>query len=46
MLRDSIEVDLAGERTPIEVLEGVAQPALVLLNDRDLSYVKVRMDAD
>ena len=46
VLRDSIEVDLAGERTPIEVLEGVAQPALVLLNDRDLSYVKVRLDPD
>ena len=42
--RDSVEVDLGGERTPIEVLAGVPKADLVLLNDRDLSYVKVRMD--
>ena len=44
MARDSIEVDIGGERTPVEALIGVQRPDLVLLNDRDLSYVKVRLD--
>ncbi len=44
VLRDSIEVDVSGERTPIEALAGVRRPDLLLLNDRDLSYTKVRLD--
>ena len=44
--RDSVEVDISGERTPVESLAGARKADLVLLNDRDLSYVKVRMDAD
>ncbi|EWT00451.1 hypothetical protein N865_15485 [Intrasporangium oryzae NRRL B-24470] len=38
------EVDIAGERTPIEELVGVAQPDLLLLNDDDLAYAKIRLD--
>ncbi|WP_455901787.1 aminopeptidase N [Rhodococcus gordoniae] len=36
-----VEVDLADERTPVELPEA----ALVLLNDDDLTYAKVRLDA-
>jgi aminopeptidase N len=43
-LREALEVDVHGERTLIEALNGVARPDLLLLNDRDLSYVKVRLD--
>ena len=42
--RQSFEVDIHDERTPIAVLTGVPQPDLVLLNDRDLTYAKVRLD--
>ncbi|EPH07035.1 aminopeptidase N [Propionibacterium sp. oral taxon 192 str. F0372] len=42
--RDSLEVDVHGSSTPIAVLAGVKAADLVLLNDRDLSYVKVRFD--
>ena len=40
----SLEVDIAGERTPIAALVGVNRGDLVLLNDRDLTYAKVRLD--
>jgi aminopeptidase N len=39
-----IEVDVAGERTPVPELAGTAQPDLVLLNDDDLGYALVRFD--
>ena len=42
--RDSLEVEIDGERTPIAVLVGQPAADLVLLNDRDLSYAKVRLD--
>ncbi|MGJ6981473.1 aminopeptidase N [Aestuariimicrobium soli] len=42
--RDSIELDITGERTSVDALIGVKQPDLVLLNDRDLTYAKVRLD--
>ncbi len=42
--RDSLEVDIVGERTPIAALIGQQRPDLLLLNDRDLSYAKVRLD--
>ncbi len=42
--RQSIEVDIHDERTPIAVLVGTPQPDLLLLNDRDLTYAKVRLD--
>ncbi|MEL4356942.1 MULTISPECIES: aminopeptidase N [unclassified Luteococcus] len=39
-----LEVDIDGERTPIPALVGVHRGDLVLLNDRDLTYAKVRLD--
>ncbi len=39
-----IEVDLVGARTPIPELVGVQRPALVLVNDDDLTYCKARLD--
>ena len=38
------EVDVAGERTDLPELVGVAQPDLLLLNDDDLAYAKIRLD--
>jgi aminopeptidase N len=42
--RSSIETDIAGERTELPELVGQAQPDLVLLNDGDLTYAKIRLD--
>jgi aminopeptidase N len=39
-----IELDVDGALTEIPELIGVAQPDLVLLNDDDLSYTKIRFD--
>ncbi len=39
-----LEVDVAGERTPVEALVGLEKGEVVLLNDGDLSYTKVRLD--
>jgi aminopeptidase N len=39
-----IELDVTGARTPVPELVGAAQPALLLLNDDDLTYCKVRLD--
>jgi aminopeptidase N len=39
-----IEVDVAGERTELPELVGIAQPDLVLINDEDLAYAKIRLD--
>jgi aminopeptidase N len=39
-----IEVDVAGPRTQIPELAGVARPDLVLVNDDDLTYAKIRLD--
>jgi aminopeptidase N len=39
-----IESDIAGERTEIAELVGLKQPELLLVNDDDLSYAKVRLD--
>ncbi|MEL4505871.1 aminopeptidase N [Luteococcus sp. H138] len=39
-----LEVDIDGERTAIPALVGVHRGDLVLLNDRDLTYAKVRLD--
>ena len=38
------EVDIAGERTEIAALVGAAQPDLLLINDDDLAYAKIRLD--
>jgi aminopeptidase N len=42
----AIEVDIDGPRTEIAELVGVEKPDLVLLNDEDLAYAKVRLDSD
>jgi aminopeptidase N len=41
---DSVETDLAGTAEEISALSGKARPALLLVNDDDLSYAKVRLD--
>ncbi|MEE1620644.1 aminopeptidase N [Zafaria sp. J156] len=38
------ELDVAGERTEVPALVGLRRPALVLLNDDDLAYAKIRLD--
>ncbi|MEA5455287.1 aminopeptidase N [Sinomonas sp. JGH33] len=38
------ELDVEGELTDVPALVGLARPALVLLNDDDLAYAKVRLD--
>jgi aminopeptidase N len=38
------EVDIDGACTDIEALVGQAQPDLLLLNDDDLAYAKIRLD--
>ncbi|MDP3894033.1 ERAP1-like C-terminal domain-containing protein, partial [Nocardioides sp.] len=42
--RTSVEVDVAGELTDLPQLVGERQPDLVLLNDGDLTYAKIRLD--
>ncbi|MDX6325971.1 MAG: aminopeptidase, partial [Nocardioidaceae bacterium] len=39
-----IEIDVSGVETVVPELVGKAQPDLVLLNDGDLTYAKVRLD--
>ncbi|MFJ6621630.1 aminopeptidase N [Kitasatospora sp. NPDC091335] len=43
---DRIELDLDGARTEVPELVGRHRPAVVLLNDDDLSYAKIRLDED
>ena len=43
-LRLSIDEDIAGDTTTIERLVGEAAPDLLLLNDGDLAYTKIRLD--
>jgi len=38
------ELDVDGERTEVPALAGLARPDLILLNDDDLAYAKVRLD--
>ncbi|CAN5489834.1 aminopeptidase N [soil metagenome] len=42
--RDYIEVDVEGETTDIKEAIGQRQPDLLLLNDGDLAYAKIRLD--
>ncbi|GGK46117.1 aminopeptidase N [Streptomyces flaveus] len=45
LLRDErVELDVDGELTAVPQLVGKRRPAVVLLNDDDLSYAKVRLD--
>ncbi|MER5640086.1 aminopeptidase N [Kitasatospora sp. NPDC002227] len=41
---ERIELDIDGARTDVPQLAGKARPAVLLLNDDDLSYAKVRLD--
>ncbi len=43
--RTTVEVDVRGEVTSIEALLGTRQPDLLILNDGDLTYAKIRLDA-
>ncbi len=42
--RTHVEVDVEGETTTIAELVGTRQPDLLLLNDGDLTYAKIRLD--
>jgi aminopeptidase N len=42
--RDRIELDVVGERTEVPELAGVRQPDLLLVNDDDLTFAKIRLD--
>ncbi|MFF7376005.1 aminopeptidase N [Streptomyces massasporeus] len=42
--RERIELDVDGESTAVPQLAGQPRPAVILLNDDDLSYAKVRLD--
>lgn len=39
-----VELDVDGERTEVPQLVGLARPDLVLVNDEDLAYAKIRLD--
>ena len=41
---DKIEIDVSGAETVVEKLAGVTQPDLLLLNDEDLTFSKIRLD--
>ncbi|WP_028637215.1 aminopeptidase N [Nocardioides sp. URHA0032] len=42
--RTSIEIDVHGDHTDVAELVGQQQPDLLLLNDGDLAYAKIRLD--
>ncbi|MFN8171737.1 MAG: aminopeptidase N [Candidatus Nanopelagicales bacterium] len=44
VLRTRLEVDVVGERTVVPELAGSIQPDLLLLNDGDYTFAKVRLD--
>ncbi|MDH6110533.1 aminopeptidase N [Kitasatospora sp. MAP12-15] len=41
-----VELDVTGARTVVEELTGRPRPALILVNDDDLTYCKIRFDPD
>ena len=41
---DSLALDVAGTRTEVTALRRRARPALLLLNDGDLTFAKIRLD--
>ncbi|MGA5823599.1 aminopeptidase N [Kitasatospora sp. NPDC094028] len=43
---ERIEADIAGARTVVAEAAGRRRPALVLLNDEDLTYCKIRFDEE
>ncbi|MDO5034000.1 MAG: aminopeptidase N [Actinomycetaceae bacterium] len=40
------ELDVDGARTVVESAAGIKRPALILVNDGDLAYAKIRMDEE
>lgn len=44
ILRERFEVDVVGERTDVPQLRNTTRPDLLLLNDGDLTFAKVRLD--
>ncbi|MBA8796094.1 aminopeptidase N [Friedmanniella endophytica] len=42
---ERVEIDVTGARTEVPDLVGLARPELLLVNDDDLTYAKVRLDA-
>jgi aminopeptidase N len=42
--RRRVEIDVVGERTEVPELVGELRPAVVLVNDDDLAYAKIRLD--
>jgi aminopeptidase N len=42
--RDRVELDVTNAVTPVSKLVGTRKPDLVLLNDDDLTYAKIRLD--
>ncbi|HEX6675327.1 MAG TPA: aminopeptidase N [Actinomycetes bacterium] len=44
-LRKRLELDVTGASVPVPELAGLPVPDLALLNDTDLTYAKVRLDA-
>ncbi|MGV9712296.1 aminopeptidase N [Gordonia sp. NPDC003424] len=42
----SVELDVEGERTDVDKLVGVGRGKLVIINDDDLTYASVRLDAE
>src|SRR5207237_10134331 len=44
--RRAVEFDVRGERTEVPDMAGEAVPELVLVNDGDLTFAKVRLDPD
>ncbi|MDI3404247.1 aminopeptidase N [Streptomyces cavernicola] len=43
---ERVELDVDGELTAVPALVGKQRPAVILLNDDDLSYAKVRLDEE
>ncbi len=41
-----VEIDIDGTSTAVPELVGLAKPALVLVNDDDLAYAKIRLDPE
>ncbi|EAR25533.1 aminopeptidase N [marine actinobacterium PHSC20C1] len=45
LIRDHrVEIDVEGERTEVPELVGTKRPELILINDDDLAYAKIRLD--
>ncbi|MDX6285861.1 MAG: aminopeptidase [Frankiales bacterium] len=42
--RDRVEIDITGAQSDVPELVGVRRPDLLLLNDDDLTYAKIRLD--